>query len=484
MKIGITIIALVLIPGACEISNSRLSTRPNIIYIMADDLGYGDISCYGASKIQTPNIDILAKEGIRFTDAHSPAAVCTPTRYSVLTGRYCWRGRLKKEVLWSGYDRALVEKGRKTIGNMMKESGYATAHIGKWHLGWEDEEPVDYTKGYLGRGPKELGFDYSFVTAAAHNLFPIVFVENHQIISDLKEMDYFVYEPNNETPAHIYEWHKTHDKGPMMIATDWQPDLVDKIYTEKSINFIRTHNLKNPDQPFYLHLTPEAPHFPNNVPELIKGTSKAGVRGDHIQMFDWMVGQIMSTLEDLNISNNTLVIVTSDNGPRPVGLDGLKNGKYGGKFETDFGHKSAGSLRGFKASLWEGGHRVPFVAYWPEKMKSGQVNNSLICLTDMMSTFANIVGYNLSENMGEDSYNILPVLLGFQKQVRETIIHQDYGGNLSIRKGSWKLVGEKLYNMSPDISEIKDVAQEYPQVVEELKHLLEKQIADNRTVSK
>lgn len=387
-------------------------------------------------------------------------------------------------MLWSGYDRALVEKGRKTIGNMMKESGYATAHIGKWHLGWEDEEPVDYTKGYLGRGPKELGFDYSFVTAAAHNLFPIVFVENHQIISDLKEMDYFVYEPNNETPAHIYEWHKTHDKGPMMIATDWQPDLVDKIYTEKSINFIRTHNLKNPDQPFYLHLTPEAPHFPNNVPELIKGTSKAGVRGDHIQMFDWMVGQIMSTLEDLNITNNTLVIVTSDNGPRPVGLDGLKDGKYGGEFETDFGHKSAGNLRGFKASLWEGGHRVPFVAYWPEKMKSGQVNNSLICLTDMMSTFANIVGYNLSENMGEDSYNILPVLLGSQEQVRETIIHQDYGGNLSIRKGSWKLVGETLYNMSPDISETKDVAQEHPQVVEELKHLLEKQIADNRTESR
>ena len=162
---GIAILGLMLVFDSCKKSIPDKNSDPNIIFIMADDLGYGDLSCYGAIQIQTPNIDKLAEGGIKFTDAHSSAAVCTPSRYGVLTGRYSWRGRLKKEVLWSGYDRSLIEKGRKTIGTMMQESGYETAHIGKWHLGWEDEEPVDYKKGYLGRGPNDLGFGYSFVTA-------------------------------------------------------------------------------------------------------------------------------------------------------------------------------------------------------------------------------------------------------------------------------------------------------------------------------
>ncbi len=455
--------------------------KPNIIFIMADDLGYGDLSCYGATKIQTPNIDKLAKDGIRFTDAHSPSAVCTPTRYGVLTGRYCWRGRLKKEVLWSGYDRSLIEKGRKTIGNMLKKSGYATAQIGKWHLGWEDEEPVDYSKGFLGRGPKELGFDYSFVSAAAHNLFPIVFVENHNITSSLKPMDYYLYEPENQTPEHIYKWHETHDKGPMMIATDWQPEQVDKIYTEKTIAFIHKQVKEKPNLPFYIHLTPEAPHFPNNVPDFMKRRSEAGMRGDHVQMFDWTVGQVMNTLERLKIKENTLVIITSDNGPRPVGLDGLQESKYGGKFVTDFGHKSAGSLRGFKASLWEGGHRIPFIVHWPQKVKQDQVNHNLICLTDLMATLADIANYDLDENMGEDSFNVLPLLLGEDKEVRESIIHQDYGGRLSIRRGTWKLVGDELYDISSDLGEKKDLSQEYPLLVDELKQLLNDQSENERT---
>ncbi|MEN8251385.1 MAG: sulfatase-like hydrolase/transferase, partial [Bacteroidota bacterium] len=398
------------------------------------------------------------------------------------TGRYCWRGRLKKEVLWSGYYRSLIEKGRKTIGNMMKESGYATAHIGKWHLGWEDKEPVDYSKGYLGRGPKDLGFDYSFVTAAAHNLFPIVFVENHKLMSQLKPMDYFIYEPENKTPDYIYEWHKTHDIGPMMIATDWEPGQVDKIYTEKATDFITGHVKDNPDQPFYLHLTPDAPHYPNNVPDFMKGTSEAGIRGDHAQMFDWIVGEVMSTLDKLQITDNTLVIVTSDNGPRQVGIDGFKDSKYNGKFVTDFGHKSAGDLKGFKASLWEGGHRVPFIVHWPNKVKHAKVSDKLICLTDLFASFADLVDYKLDDSMAEDSFNALPVLLGKNKKVRGSIIHQDYNGNLSIRKGDWKLVEGKLYNMSSDYTEKKDLAGDYPQIVEELNQLLKKQVADNRTV--
>ena len=214
--------------GSRSSANSNRKDKPNIIYIMADDLGYGDLGCYGATKIRTPNIDSLAKEGIRLTDAHTPSAVCSPTRYGVLTGRYCWRGRLKKEVLWSGYDCCLIEPHRKTIGNMMQESGYRTAQIGKWHLGWGDTEPVDYSKGYLGRGPKDLGFDYSFVTAAAQNLFSLTFVENHKIISKLKPMDYYVHDPKvKKRPQNVLDWHKSHDKGPSVIAEDWRPYHVD-----------------------------------------------------------------------------------------------------------------------------------------------------------------------------------------------------------------------------------------------------------------
>lgn len=444
--------------------------KPNIIFIMADDLGYGDLGCYGAETIRTPNIDKLAENGMRFTDAHSSAAVCTPTRYGILTGRYSWRGRLKKEVLWCGYTRSLIEPGRKTIGNMMQESGYRTAQIGKWHLGWEDEEPVDYGKGYLGRGPKELGFDYSFVTASAHNLSPIVFVENHQILSNLIPLDRHVYYPDflkGPMPEHLIKWHDDKDLGPLMIADDWQPELVDQIYTEKSVDFIIRHVEENKDRPFYLHLTPEAPHRPNIVPDFMKGTSDSGIRGDHIQMFDWMVGEIMNALKRLEVDQNTLIIVTSDNGPTG-GRDG------------SFDHKAAGELRGYKGGLYEGGHRVPFIAHWPGKIEPGSETNILICLTDMMASFAALLDYQLDEDMGEDSFNILPAFFGEQDEIRETMINRDYHGKLSIRKGPWKLVGEELYNLDTDFKESQDMAQDHPEIVESLKDLLQQQIAAGR----
>ncbi len=482
IKIVLFLIVTVLSIAGCnkkEISNKK----PNIIFIMADDLGYGDLGCYGATKIRTPNIDNLAEKGIRVLDVHSPSSVCTPTRYGVLTGRYSWRGRLKKEVFWSGYERSLIGQGRKTIGNMMQESGYKTAQIGKWHLGWEDEEPVNYDKGYLGRGPRDLGFDYSFVTASAHNLSPITFVEDHKIISKLKPLDYNIYYPDmgrgKMTESQI-AWHKTHDLGPLLIAEDWQPELVDKIYTRKTIDFINTHVKADPVRPFYVHLTPEAPHRPNIVPDFMKQKSNAGIRGDHIQMLDWMVGQIMITLMELNLDQNTLVILTSDNGPRPVGLDGYENGKM----VTDFGHKSAGDLHGFKSSIWEGGHRVPFIACWPGRIEPGSVSNKLMCLTDMMATFAGIVGYKLEENMGEDSFNALPVLMGEQSEIRESIINQNFAGQLAIRKGPWKLIDNQLFNLDEDLQESKDLAKEYPEVVNSLKALLQKQIEDGRTANR
>ena len=462
------IIITILLSGCRSSSNN-----PNIIYIMADDLGYGDLGCYGAEKIQTPNIDEIAVEGTIFTNAHSPASVCTPTRYAVLTGRYCWRSRLKKEVLWDGYTRSLIEPERNTIGNMMKSKGYHTAQIGKWHLGWEDEEPVDYSKGYLGRGPEDFGFDYSFVTAAAQNLFPITFIENHKIVANnFKPIDYFIYEHSEkEIPQKIIDWHRKKDIGPSLIDVDWQPYLVDSIYTVKAINFITEHVKNNNNQPFYLHLTPEAPHRPNNVPDFLKGSSQAGERGDHVQMFDWMVGEIDKTLHKLNIDQKTLVIITSDNGAKRTGVDG-QGGKYGGRFETDFGHRSCGKLKGYKATRWEGGHRVPLIIKWDGFVKSSAKNNGLICLVDMMATFSHIIGYELDNNMGEDSFDAFPLITGKKKEVRESLVMHDYQGRFAIRKGKWKLVEEELYNLETDLVEKNNVADKYPEIVKELKDLL------------
>lgn len=467
---------------ACQDSKQEVERLPNIIYIMADDLGYGDLSCYGATKIHTPNIDLLAKDGIRFTDAHSPASVSTPTRYGVLTGRYCWRGRLKKEVLWCGYTRSLIEPGRKTIGNMMKEEGYHTAHIGKWHLGWEDNEPVDYSKGYLGRGPKDLGFDYSFVTAAAHNLHPIVFVENHKIQSKLKEIDYHLYQKGKmPIPEHMIRWHETHDLGPRLIAEDWQKDLVDSIYAEKAVAFIQRHVKENKNQPFYIHLTPEAPHLPSNVPDFMKGTSLAGDRGDHVQMLDWVVGRVVSALKALNIYDNTLIVFTSDNGAIQVGTDGHKDGIYGAPFETDFGHKSCGNLKGFKTSLFEGGHRVPFIISWPRKVAQGVENHNLVCSIDMMATLAELTGYQMGNDMGEDSFSILPIIFGDTTEVRETLLMQHYNGQLGIRKKDWVYFKDNLYNVKEDPFETNNLINKYPDIAEELSDLLKSQVENGRT---
>ena len=263
------------------------------------------------------------------------------------------------------------------------------------------------------------------------------------------------------------KWHDEKDLGPLMIADDWQPELVDQIYTEKAIDFITRHVEGNNGQPFYLHLTPEAPHRPNIVPDFMKGTSDTGIRGDHVQMFDWMVGEIMNTLKSLKLDQNTLVIVTSDNGPTG-GLDG------------SFNHKAAGELRGYKGGLYEGGHRVPFIAHWPGKIEPESESDILICLTDMMASFAAILDYQLKEEMGEDSFNILPAFFGEQNEIRETMINRHYNGDLSIRKGPWKLLGEELYNLETDCKESQDMAQDHPEIVESLKDLLQKQIAAGR----
>lgn len=468
-------------------------SRPNIVFIMADDMGYGDVGCYNPqSLIPTPAMDRLATEGVRFTDAHTPAAMCTPTRYGLLTGRYCWRTRLKKGVL-IGYDEIpLIEPNRKTIADLLRNKGYSTAYIGKWHLGlnwptkegyklrndenkWQDytgtfqenEANVDFTQSIDG-GPVDRGFDYFYGTAGCSTSdSPYVFIENRHTVSVPTKMSPEKY---HQLPGFL--------QG--LMADDWSQEDVDPIFTEKAIDFIESHSKGSGDTPFFLCFSPSSPHIPWLPPDFIQGKSKEGPRGDLIALVDWCVGQILDVLDKHNLRDNTLVIVTSDNGPR----------------RGANGHRSAGNFRGYKANIWEGGHRVPFIVRWPGKNDAGQINDEVISLTDLFATFAALTETELSENEGEDSYNILPVLLGkskAQSSAQARIFHSG-GGAYAIRKGQWKLIqGTKgsgsgrdkidedrlnsvgqLYDMENDPYEQNDLWDKHPEIVSHLTELLDK----------
>ena len=451
--------------------------NPNIIFIMADDMGYGDVGCYNPeSKIPTPNIDKLATEGVRFTDAHTPSAVCTPTRYGVLTGRYCWRSRLKRGV-FGGFNRPLIEKDCMTVASLLKEHGYGTACIGKWHLGlnWatKKERPADLEEDYeqmevdfskpIKDGPRTLGFDYFFGTAACTTDDPPwCFIEN----------EYTLGIPNIVSPEDPAD-----EDRELLMVPGWRHEDADIEFTNKAIAFIEKQVESKPENPFFVYLPLSVPHIPWLPPDCVKGKSKAGPRGDQVVLFDWSVGQVVKTLDKLGISDNTLLIVTSDNGPR----EGIN------------GHKSAGDLRGLKGGIWEGGHRVPFIARWPGKIKAGTTCDEVVCLTDLIATCAAIVGAELPNDAGQDSFNILPALLGekLDEPIREAIVHHSGSGVFAIRQGEWKLILEskgagyhdgppkaglpgQLYNLADDPYEKNDLWAKCPEIVKRLTKLLDK----------
>jgi arylsulfatase A len=414
-----------------------LGQMPNIIFIMADDMGYGDVTCYNPdSKIPTPNMDRLATQGIRFTDAHSPSAVCSPTRYGVLTGRYCWRTWLKKGAL-IGYNPPLIEPGRMTVASMLKKRGYETACIGKWHVGFDwqvktGEEvdfhrPLDWPMDYIvevskkidyskpiKEGPATHGFDYFFGTAGCSTTDPpYVFIENDRTVGI----------PSVMLPENV-------PGDPGLMVPGWKHEDADTTFVAKSVEFITQHKAKKASRPFFLYLPLSAPHAPHVPPDFVKGRSKEGPRGDMVAWVDWSVGQILDALDKMKLAENTLVMLTSDNGP----------------LEGDRGHESTGNLRGLKASIWEGGHRIPFIARWPAKVKPNTTSDEVICLTDLMATCAAIVETNLPDNAAEDSYNILPALLGekFDKPIRQASVHHSGGGIFAIRRGKWKAIFETL----------------------------------------
>ena len=479
--------ASLLLPGSIKPSDRKKPPRkPNIIFIMADDMGYGDLSCYGASKISTPNIDALAADGIRFTDAHTPSAVCTPTRYGVLTGRYCWRTRLKSGVL-NGYSPLLIDSERMTVASLLKRHGYATACIGKWHLGLGDNKRTDYDKP-LTPGPNALGFDYFLGIPASLDMTPYCYIENDRPVV---------------RPTETIEAGKANEDGwwrAGAIAPGFKHVEVLPKLTEKAVEYIDAHAKKTPDKPFFLYFPLTAPHCPIAPADFVKGKSQAGGYGDFVVQVDWTVGRVVEALDKNNLAENTLLIVTSDNGS-PARTK-VKREPY--SMMKVYGHYPNGRLRGIKADIWDGGHRVPFIARWPGNIPKGATSDELICLTDLIATCAAIVGNELPENAGEDSYNILPALLGkkLAEPIREAVVHHSMNGTFSIRQGEWKLIlglgsggftkpstikpkpggpEGQLYNLADDPAEANNLWADRQDVVNRLTKLLEKYKTEGRS---
>jgi arylsulfatase A len=475
-------------PAVCSAAD-----KPNIIYILADDLGYGDLGCYNPnSKIPTPNLDRLAKQGIRFTDAHAPSSVCSPTRYALLTGRYAWRSRLQRGVLLQ-YDPPLIAADRLTVPALLKQHGYATACVGKWHLGWDwpkagPDGKRDFTQA-IRNGPTTRGFDSYFGTDIP-NFPPYCFVEN----------DHTVGLPTEPVTFGKNGFNRAGVKLPGWKLIDILPAL-----EKRAIGVIEAAATKN--QPFFLYLPLTSPHYPVVPTPAFQGKSGAGAYGDFVMQTDAVVGQVLDALERTGMARNTLVIFTSDNGPEVTGevnpgvYDRLKR----------YGHASMGELRGAKRDAWEGGHCVPFLARWPGKIKPDTVSNELICHVDLMATLAEMLEKKLPPESGPDSISMLSCLTGAHqaKSNRESVIHHTGSGKFAIRKGNWVLIlarsgddngraGEpawfreqrgyqphnqpgELFNLAENRRESNNLYAEHPEIVKDLTALLAKQISEGRS---
>jgi arylsulfatase A-like enzyme len=482
--------------SAPHANTAKPATPPNIVIILADDVGYGDLGCYGATKVKTPNLDKLAGAGMRFTDSHSPAAVCTPTRYSIMTGQYAWRHAPGARIL-SGVAPLSIKPGTVTLPSLLKANGYATGAVGKWHLGLGEKE-TDYN-GEIKPGAREVGFDYSFLIPATGDRTPCVYVENGRVVGyDPKDPIRVSYtakigdEPTGkENPALLTTMRPSRGHDMTIVngisrigwmtggkAARWKDeDMADDI-TKRAVTFIADNKAK----PFFLYFATHDAHVPRVPHPRFKGTSGHGLRGDCIQQLDWCVGEIAAELDRHKLTDNTLIIFTSDNG----GV--MDDGYIDGTATDTSGHRCNGSLRGFKGGLYEGGHRVPFIARWPGHVPAGKVCGELICHVDLLATAAALIGKPLPKEAGPDSFDILPALLAEKpaKACRDSLIHQAGGGALALRKGDWKLItggpkkkaGPELYDLAADPGEQTNLAANKPKIVKELSTLLE-QARDN-----
>ena len=474
--------------------------RPNILFILADDLGYGDVGCYNPeSKVPTSHLDRLAGEGMRFTDAHSPSTVCTPTRYSLLTGRMAFRTGMRGVFTGVGGP-CMIEEGRLTLPQMLRDKGYATACFGKWHVGLtfldNDGQPicrngreavrhVDYSRA-IPDAPIHRGFDRFFGTACCPTTdWLYAYIDGDRIpIPPEGELD------RAGLPEHPY----SRDCRPGVIAPGFDMEQVDLVFLEKSRQFLRQHAKEHPDRPFFLFHSCQAVHLPSFPADRFKGKTGAGPHGDFILELDTIVGELVKTLDELGLADRTLVMFSSDNGPEVPTVIAMRR---------DHHHDGARPWRGMKRDQWEGGHRVPLVVRWPGHVAAGSTSDQTVCLTDVMATCAAIVGAPLPNEAAEDSYNFLPALLGRQgdEPVRRYTLHQTIKLALAIRRGPWKYLDHRgsggndygnerlkpfalperapeapgqLYNLDTDPGETDNLYFKHPEIVEELKSQLDK----------
>jgi arylsulfatase A len=445
---------------------------PNIVYVLADDLGWGDLDCYNPdSAAPTPYANRFAAQGVRFTDMHSPSAVCTPTRYGILTGRYCWRSRLKKGVL-EGYSPSLIEPGRLTVPAMLRQHGYYTAGVGKWHLGLGDRDRTDYTQPLLP-GPADKGFDYYYGIPSSLDFEPYLFFENDRVVEQPT-----AYTKGSTQPPRGVFWR------PGAIAPHFEFPKVLPTLTDKAVSIIQERG-RSPRQPFFLYFALPAPHTPwVPVPPFV-GRSKAGLYGDFVTQVDDTFGRVLRALDDARLAGNTLVIFTSDNGAHWTPED-----------KARWPHLANANWRGMKADIWDAGHRIPFLARWPGRIRPNTTSNQLGCLTDLMATAAGLVDFKLPNGAAEDSYDLLPALLGRARApIRDAIVHHSNQGMFSIRSQNWKLelgLGSggfsapaqldpspggpqgQLYDLSKDPTESDNVYLKHPDVVARLTALLDR----------
>ena len=480
--------ALIALTGC---ASKPVGKAPNIVFILADDLGYGDISALNPeSKISTPNIDGIARNGVTFTDAHSGSAVSSPTRYGILTGRYCWRSTLKSGVL-DGYSKALIGPKRTTMAGMLRQQGYQTACFGKWHLGWDwanieaGNDSVDFSRPIVN-GPVTRGFDYFYGFNGSLDMPPYVYVENDMPTA---LPDRFTV-GNNIAVGHEGSDGSYWRQG--ATASDFDhvgclPNLNGRV-----IRYIAEK--AGQEQPFFLYYPMPAPHTPILPVAEFQGKSGLNPYADFVMMVDALIGKIIEALDENGILDNTILIFASDNGCSPWADF---------PYLAEHGHNPSYVFRGYKADLYDGGHRIPCMVQWPARIKPHVVGQT-VCLTDFMDTFAALTGYRLKDNEAEDSFSLLPALLdaNHNEQIREATVHHSINGSFSIRRGQWKLLlaagsggwsnprpGEEpegappvqLFDLHVDESEKMNVYDRYPEIVNELKALLIKYIKDGRS---
>ncbi len=450
--------------------NASEPQRPNIVFILADDLGYGDVHCFNPQrgKIKTPHLDRLASEGKTFSDAHSGSSVCTPTRYGLLTGRYAWRTRLQQGVLDGGNDEPLIARDRLTVGDFLKQHGYATACLGKWHLGFQSDSKTDNAtaqgKKKMGEsglpvgasiigGPTTRGFDLFWGVSNARTMSSLI--ENERVIESVEPVDML-------------------------------PRL-----SERAVQYIESHarhaKSATASKPFFLYLPLTSPHTPIVPSVPWRGKSGLGDYGDFVMQTDAVVGDVLAALEEHGLSENTLVIFSSDNGCSPAaGTNKLEKA----------GHFASERYRGYKSDIWDGGHRVPFIVRWPGKIAAGSSSSQLVCLTDFIATCAEILSQRLPDSAGEDSFSFLPALLGQDStRQRSSVVHHSIQGKFAVRAGRWKLClcagsggwskdvtqSPQLYDMIADPQETNNCAALHPELISSLSSELKKIIDEGRS---